>query len=112
MTAVESEMHKFAAGLLPVNPVAGEEVSWTVEERLAHYNCPGVAVCVIRDGDIVDAAGFGAIGGPAWNAPDSSAAPVAMTCWHAIRTATAQAAICALAPAPGAITSAPIPAIC
>lgn len=61
MTAVESEMHKFAAGLLPVNPVAGEDVSWTVEERLAHYNCPGVSVCVIRGGDIVDAAGYGAI---------------------------------------------------
>jgi CubicO group peptidase (beta-lactamase class C family) len=46
---------------MPVNPIEGDETRWTIEERLAHYNCPGVSVCAIRDGDIVEAAGFGAI---------------------------------------------------
>ncbi len=67
MPALGPAMQEFAAGVLPVNPVEGEDVRWTVEERLAHYNCPGVAVCAFRDNKIVEAAGFGVTtpGGPA-----------------------------------------------
>ena len=54
-------MAQFAQGVMPVNPIEGQAARWSVDERLAHYNCPGVAVCVIENGDIADAAGFGVI---------------------------------------------------
>ena len=56
------------------------------------------------------AAGFGAIGAPAWNARGKFAAPRVMTCWPAIRTATASAAIYATARVGAVPIPAPIPA--
>ncbi len=61
MAGMSKRMADFAQGVLPVNPIEGEHVRWPVEERLTHYNCPGVSVCVIENGDIADAAGFGVI---------------------------------------------------
>lgn len=59
MPGLGTEMRRFAANVLPVNPIEGDNIRWTVEERLSHYNCPGVSVCVIKNGDIAEAAGFG-----------------------------------------------------
>ena len=61
VATLSPDMQRFSANILPVNPVAGEDLRWSIDERLAHYGCPGVAVCVIRDGDIADAAGFGVV---------------------------------------------------
>ena len=61
MAGMSMRMASFAGGVLPVNPVEGENIRWSVEDRLTHYNCPGVSVCVIDKGDIADAAGFGAV---------------------------------------------------
>ena len=44
--------------LLPPVQVQGGE-SWSVEERLRHYNVPGVSVAVVRDGRVVFAKGYG-----------------------------------------------------
>ncbi|MDE2464587.1 MAG: beta-lactamase family protein, partial [Alphaproteobacteria bacterium] len=54
-------MLRFSQTVLPVCPVEGETRHWPIEERLAHYTCPGVSLCVIENGDIVDAAGFGVV---------------------------------------------------
>ncbi|TPE60990.1 beta-lactamase family protein [Sandaracinobacter neustonicus] len=59
MAALNADMQRFAASLLPINRIEGEDVRWTVEERLSHYSCPGMAVCVIADGEIAQSAGFG-----------------------------------------------------
>ncbi len=44
--------------LLPPVAVEGGE-SWTVEERLRHYNVPGVSVAVVENGRVVFAKGYG-----------------------------------------------------
>lgn len=56
---LSDRMRRFSEALLPVNPVAGVDETWSAAERLAHYNCPGFSVCVIEDGEVADAAGFG-----------------------------------------------------
>lgn len=45
--------------LAPPNQLDGEDARWTVEDRLAHYDCPGVSVAVIEDGAFAWSAGFG-----------------------------------------------------
>ncbi len=59
MTSDSKRLEQLAKGIMPVNPVLGDDVRWTIEDRLALYNCPGVAVCLIEDGKVADAAGFG-----------------------------------------------------
>ena len=54
-----SRLAAAAARILPVNPIEGREISWPLPERLAHHNCPGIAICVIRNGEVDEAAGFG-----------------------------------------------------
>ncbi|ODT88370.1 serine hydrolase domain-containing protein [Phenylobacterium sp. SCN 70-31] len=54
-----SELSHVAANVLPVNPIAGRDTPRPIEERLARYNCPGAAICVIRGGEVADAGGFG-----------------------------------------------------
>ena len=56
---LSDRMRRFSEALLPVNPVAGVDETWSAAERLAHYNCPGFSVCVIEDGEVADATGFG-----------------------------------------------------
>lgn len=49
-----------AQGLRPSLLKAGEPVPhWSLQERMAHYKVPGVAVAVLRNGEVVYAAGFG-----------------------------------------------------
>ena len=66
MSQLSPQMQAFAAGLMPVNPVEGEAVSWSMADRMAHYNVPAVSVAVIRGGELAEAEGFGEItpGGP------------------------------------------------
>ena len=51
----------FADHLRPRIQQAGAPQSWTLEERMAHYAVPGVAVAVIDDGAVVYEAGFGVL---------------------------------------------------
>lgn len=47
-------------GLRPHRLRAGEALPrWSLEERMAHYKVPGVAVAVIRNGEVVAARGYG-----------------------------------------------------
>ena len=49
-----------AAGLRPSIVEAGQAMPhWSLQERMTHYGVPGVAVAVIRDGKVVQAAGYG-----------------------------------------------------
>lgn len=46
-------------GLQPILRIADQPVRWTMEERLAHYGCPGVSVAVMKEGAIDWSSGFG-----------------------------------------------------
>jgi CubicO group peptidase (beta-lactamase class C family) len=47
-------------GLRPTVIPAGEALpGWSLEERLAHYHVPGVAIAVLRGGEVVEVAGYG-----------------------------------------------------
>ena len=59
MVRVVSRLEEAVAHVLPVNPVAGQEVSWPIADRLREYNGPGVAIAVIDGGEVADAGGFG-----------------------------------------------------
>ena len=52
-------MRALRENLLPIVPVAGEQLSGQMEERLAHYGCPGIAAAVLKDGTVAFSAGFG-----------------------------------------------------
>jgi CubicO group peptidase (beta-lactamase class C family) len=47
--------------ILPVNPILGRDRGRPLAERMALYNCPGISICLISDGEIVDAAGYGVV---------------------------------------------------
>ncbi|HEV2364301.1 MAG TPA: serine hydrolase domain-containing protein [Caulobacteraceae bacterium] len=46
-------------GLQPPMRIIGEDIRWTMDERLAAYDCPGVSVAVIEGGELAWAKGFG-----------------------------------------------------
>lgn len=47
-------------GLRPTVVEAGQPLPhWSLQQRMAHYAVPGVAIAVIRDGKVVHAAGYG-----------------------------------------------------
>lgn len=49
-----------AHGLRPTQLKAGETLpGWSLQQRMAHYKVPGVAIAVLKDGVVVQAAGFG-----------------------------------------------------
>ncbi len=48
-------------GLTPPMRIAGEDIHWRMDERLAHYDCPAVSVAVIEDGEIAWAEAFGVL---------------------------------------------------
>lgn len=47
------------SSLGPLTPVAGESVSWRLEDRMAHYGVPGVSIAVIDQGEIAWSIGCG-----------------------------------------------------
>jgi CubicO group peptidase (beta-lactamase class C family) len=46
-------------GLRPRLEIAGRPVRWTLEERMAHHNVPGVSIAVIQNGKIAWVRGVG-----------------------------------------------------
>ena len=47
-------------GLRPSTLKSGEPLpGWSLKERMAHYQVPGVAIAILKDGKVVQAAGFG-----------------------------------------------------
>ncbi len=60
------------AALAPPMRIAGQDIRWTMDERLAHYACPSVSVAVIENGELAWADAWGVIeaGEPA--APDTA----------------------------------------
>jgi len=59
MTSAESRLLRASREVLPVNPVAGQDISWPIAERMAEYSCPGLSIAVIDGGVVAEAAGFG-----------------------------------------------------
>ena len=47
--------------LAPPMRIVGEDIHWTMDERLAHHDCPAVSVAVIEDGQIAWAEAFGVL---------------------------------------------------
>jgi CubicO group peptidase (beta-lactamase class C family) len=47
--------------LAPPMRIVGEDIRWTLEERLAHYDCPAVSVAVIENGEIAWTRAFGVL---------------------------------------------------
>lgn len=50
-----------AENLMPVVRIAGDDVRYAMQDRLAAYDCPGVSVAVIEDGALSWAAGYGRV---------------------------------------------------
>lgn len=57
--SIEALDAALAERLLPIVRIAGEEQHGRIEDRLAHYGCPAVAVAVLQDGAPVWSAGYG-----------------------------------------------------
>ena len=47
--------------LAPPMRIVGEDIRWTMDERLAHYDCPAVGVAVIENGELAWAQAFGVL---------------------------------------------------
>jgi CubicO group peptidase (beta-lactamase class C family) len=47
--------------LAPPMRIIGEDIRWTMDERLAHYDCPAVSVAAIENGEIAWAEAFGVL---------------------------------------------------
>jgi CubicO group peptidase (beta-lactamase class C family) len=47
--------------LAPPMRIVGEDIRWTMDERLAHHDCPAVGVAVIEHGEIAWAEAFGVL---------------------------------------------------
>ncbi|WP_368563234.1 serine hydrolase domain-containing protein [Pseudoxanthomonas sp. UTMC 1351] len=61
-TALEdaSTRTALATGLRPTVLHAGEALPhWSLQERMAHHHVPGVAIAVLRDGQVVHSVGYG-----------------------------------------------------
>ncbi|MEI9994327.1 MAG: serine hydrolase domain-containing protein [Rhizomicrobium sp.] len=52
---------RLARNLMPITRVAGENIRWTMDERLAAYECPAVGVAVMEDGEVAWSEGYGHI---------------------------------------------------
>ena len=66
MAAESSPLSRAMQQILPVNPIQGRDTGRPLAERMALYNCPGMSICLMEGGEIVDAAGYGVTeaGGP------------------------------------------------
>jgi CubicO group peptidase (beta-lactamase class C family) len=58
----EASLSVLEKGLRPTVLRAGQPLpGWSLQERMAHHRVPGVAIALVRDGQIVQAAGFGVL---------------------------------------------------
>lgn len=60
MTTPDPRIEAVRTGLTPPMRIVGEDIRWTMDERLAHYACPAVSVAVIEGGEIAWTEAFGA----------------------------------------------------
>jgi len=57
---LESRIEAMETGLRPsVHIVGTEKQRWSIEDRMAHYNVPGMSIVIIKDGKIIFAKGYG-----------------------------------------------------
>ncbi len=57
---LEDRVERFENGLRPAILVHGEATeTWSIEERMAHYNVPAVSLVIVEDGEIVLARAYG-----------------------------------------------------
>jgi CubicO group peptidase (beta-lactamase class C family) len=61
MNQEDPRIEAFRGLLAPPMRIAGEDVAWTLDERLAHYDCPAVSVAVIENGELAWARAFGVL---------------------------------------------------
>jgi CubicO group peptidase (beta-lactamase class C family) len=62
VATIDPNIAKVESGLMGRSQVAGEPAQmWTLAERMAFYNAPGVSVAVIVDGKIAWAKGYGVL---------------------------------------------------
>lgn len=60
LIAILEKIHKVETGLRPTYGVIGKkQKTWTIEERMEHYNVPGVSIAVAIDGELIWAKGYG-----------------------------------------------------
>ena len=52
MSGMDPRIEAVRRSLAPPMRLVGEEIAWTMEDRLAHYDCPAVSVAVIENGEI------------------------------------------------------------
>jgi CubicO group peptidase (beta-lactamase class C family) len=58
--AAPADLSALDHGLRPTVLTPGQaEPGWSLAERMAHHKIPGVAIAIIRDGQVVQAAGYG-----------------------------------------------------
>lgn len=56
----ETPLRALAHGLRPTVLKPGEPLpGWSLQQRMRHHHVPGVAIAIVRDGKVVDAAGYG-----------------------------------------------------
>lgn len=69
----DSTRQAVETGLRPAVVFDGSPVSWTLEERMARWNVPGVSIAVVEDGQIAWAQGYGVVraGEPAPITPET-----------------------------------------
>ncbi|MEM6649487.1 MAG: serine hydrolase domain-containing protein [Pseudomonadota bacterium] len=59
-TSLQDKIAHMEEGLRPAYRMKGEPGQrWTLEERMDHYNVPGVSIALIQDGNVVWAKGYG-----------------------------------------------------
>lgn len=56
---VEQRIETVEAGLMPAVRIVGEEVKWTLAERMQHHHVPGVSIAVIDSYRVQWAKGYG-----------------------------------------------------
>jgi CubicO group peptidase (beta-lactamase class C family) len=69
----ESGLEQIIRSLCYLTPVVGEDVAWSLEERMRHYGVSAVSMAVIDQGELAVAAEFGVLerGGAAAVTPES-----------------------------------------
>src|SRR5579863_9661388 len=70
VSAPDQKIEAVRTGLMPPMRIVGEDVRWSMEERLAHYDCPSASVAVIENGQLAWAHAFGVMEKGEPRAPD------------------------------------------
>jgi CubicO group peptidase (beta-lactamase class C family) len=58
---ISNEQKKTAVeqGLMPAVRIEGEDLCWSLQERMRSYNVPGISIAVAEEGEVAWAAGYG-----------------------------------------------------